>query len=116
MFPFSISYEPLAGVADMSHLLDAPAGRYGRIRVADGHFVTDKGRIRFNAVNLTGPANFPSHRFAERMAARLAALGVNCVRLHFMDCQKGYGSFMASYQKHADKEMEDFVDMVMNLE
>ena len=61
MFPFSISYEPLAGVADMSHLLDAPAGRYGRVRVADGHFVTDKGRIRFNAVNLTGPANFPSH-------------------------------------------------------
>ena len=107
MFPFSISYEPLAGVADMSHLLDAPAGRYGRVRVTDGHFVTDKGRIRFNAVNLTGPANFPAHRHAERMAARLAALGVNCVRLHFMDCQRGYGSFMQDRQQCLLKDGDD---------
>ena len=54
MFPFSISYDPLTGVADMSHLLDAPAGANGRVRIDGGHFVTDKGRIRFNAVNLTG--------------------------------------------------------------
>ena len=107
MFPFTISYGPLAGVADMSHLLDVPAGRYGRVRVADGHFVTDKGRIRFNAVNLTGPANFPSRRYAERMAARLAALGVNCVRLHFMDCQKGYGSFMQNRQHCLLKDGDD---------
>ena len=107
MFPFSISYDPLTGVADMSHLLDAPAGANGRVRVADGHFVTDKGRIRFNAVNLTGPANFPSHRHAERMATRLAALGVNCVRLHFMDCQKGYGSFMQERQQGLLKDGED---------
>ena len=107
MFPFSISYGPLADVADMSHLLDAPAGRHGRVRVEGGHFVTDKGRIRFNAVNLTGPANFPSHRHAERMAARLAALGVNCVRLHFMDCQKGYGSFMQDRQQCLLKDGDD---------
>ena len=107
MFPFSISYDPLTGVADMSHLLEAPAGAHGRVRVADGHFVTDKGRIRFNAVNLTGPANFPSHRHAERMAARLAGLGVNCVRLHFMDCQKGYGSFWQERQQCLLKDGDD---------
>ncbi len=107
MFPFPISYGQLTGVADMSHLLDAPAGANGRVRVADGHFVTDKGRIRFNAVNLTGPANFPSHRHAERMAARLACLGVNCVRLHFMDCQKGYGSFMQERQQCLLKDGDD---------
>ena len=107
MFPFSISSDPLTGVADMSHLLDAPAGATGRVRVADGHFVTDKGRIRLNAVNLTGPANFPSHHHAERMAARLAGLGVNCVRLHFMDCQKGYGSFWQERQQCLLKDGED---------
>ena len=107
LFPFLISYEPLTGAADMSGLLDAPAGKHGRVRVANGHFATDKGRIRFNAVNLTGPANFPSHRYAERMAARLASLGVNCVRLHFMDCQKGYGSFMQERQPCLLKNGDD---------
>ncbi len=107
MFPFLLSYDALSGVADMSQLLDAPAGKHGRVRVENGHFVTDKGRIRFNAVNLTGPANFPSHRYAERMAARLAALGVNCVRLHFMDCQKGYGSFMLTRQPCLLKDGDD---------
>ena len=107
MFPFAISHDPPVGVADMSSLLDAPAGRHGRVRVADGHFATDAGRIRLNAVNLTGPANFPSHRHAERMAARLAALGVNCVRLHFMDCQKGYGSFMQERQPCLLKDGDD---------
>ncbi len=107
LFPFTLSYEPLTGVADMSGLLDAPAGRHGRVRVADDHFVTDAGRIRLNAVNLTGPANFPSHPFAERMAARLASLGVNCVRLHFMDCQKGYGSFMQERQPCLLKDGDD---------
>ena len=107
MFPFSISYDPPTGVADMSHLLDAPAGANGRVRIEDGHFVTDKRRIRFNAVNLTGPANFPSHRHAERMAARLAGLGVNCVRLHFMDCQKGYGSFWQERQQCLLKDGDD---------
>ena len=107
MFPFAISYDPPVGVADMSSLLDAPAGRHGRVRVVDGHFATDAGRIRFNAVNLTGPANFPSRRHAERMAARLAALGVNCVRLHFMDCQKGYGSFMQERQPCLLKDGDD---------
>ena len=30
----------------------------------------------------------------------------------FMKTSKGYGSFMASYKKHADKEMTDYVDMI----
>lgn len=107
MIPFSLSFDPLEGVADMSHLLDAPAGAHGRVRVADGHFATDKGRIRFQAVNMTGPANFPSRRHAERLAARLAGLGVNCVRLHFMDVQKGYGNFRQERQRCLLKDGDD---------
>ncbi|MGN0846497.1 MAG: hypothetical protein ACI4RA_03840 [Kiritimatiellia bacterium] len=92
MFPFVPSYESPKNVVDMSHLLEAPAGRSGRIRVKDGHFVNDKGRVRLHATNLTGPANFPTHAEAERLAARLARFGVNCVRLHYFD--SGYGTFM----------------------
>ncbi|MBR4171612.1 MAG: carbohydrate binding domain-containing protein [Kiritimatiellae bacterium] len=92
MFPFVISYDAPMNVVNMSHLLDAPAGKNGRIRVKDGHFVNDKGRVRLHATNLTGPANFPTHAEAERLAARLARFGINCVRLHYFD--SSYGTFM----------------------
>ena len=92
MFPFVPSYDAPENVVNMSHLLDAPAGKHGRIRVKDGHFVNDRGRVRLHATNLTGPANFPTHAEADRLAARLARFGINCVRLHYFDDE--YGTFM----------------------
>ncbi len=92
LFPFLISYNSPDNAVSMAHLLDAPAGKHGFVRVADGHFVTDQGRIRFNATNLTGPANFPTHAQADETATRLARLGINCVRLHYFDAE--YGNFM----------------------
>ena len=92
MFPFVPSYDAPMNVVNMSHLLDAPAGSHGRIRVKDGHFMNDLGRVRLHATNLTGPANFPSHEEADRLAARLARFGINCVRLHYFD--SSYGTFM----------------------
>ncbi len=92
MFPFVPSYDSPKNVVNMSHLLDAPAGKNGRIRVKDGHFVDDKGRVKLHATNLTGPSNFPTHEEAERLAARLARFGINCVRLHYFD--SSYGTFM----------------------
>ncbi len=85
LFPFVISYDGPDNASSVAHLLDAPAGKHGFIRVKDGRFVTDAGPIRFHATNLTGPANFPAHAVADKLAARLARLGINCVRLHFMD-------------------------------
>ena len=35
MFPFVPSYDSPDNVVNMSHLLEAPAGKYGRIRVKD---------------------------------------------------------------------------------
>lgn len=92
MFPFVPSYDSPTNVVNMSHLLEAPAGRHGRIRVKGGRFVNDRGRVRLHATNLTGPANFPAHDEAERLAARLARFGINCVRLHYFD--SSYGTFM----------------------
>ncbi len=97
MFPFVVSYDAPDNVVNMSHLLDAPAGKNGRIRVKDGHFADDRGRVRLHATNLTGPANFPSHEEAERLAARLARFGVNCVRLHYFD--SSYGTFMLPHEQ-----------------
>ena len=91
-FPFVISYGGETNASSVAHLLDAPAGKHGFVRVQCGEFVTDAGPIRFNGTNLTGPANFPEHRVADRLAARLARLGINCARLHFMDTW--YKNFM----------------------
>ena len=99
MFPFVPSYDAPDNVVNMSHILEAPAGKYGRIRVADGHFVNDRGRVRLNATNLTGPANFPTHEEAERLAARLARFGINCVRLHYFDGSYLKGNFMLTEQQ-----------------
>lgn len=92
LFPFVISYDGPQNATSMAHLLDAPAGRDGFIRVEDGHFVNDKGRVRFHATNLTGPANFPTHDEADLLAERLARFGINCVRLHYFDT--AYGTFL----------------------
>lgn len=89
MFPFVISPGGADNATDISSLIDAPAGKYGHIRIQDGHFVNDKGRVKLNATNLTASANFPTHEQAERMAAKMARFGINCVRLHYMDCIYG---------------------------
>lgn len=92
LFPFLISYDAPDNASSVSHLLDAPAGKHGFIRVEDGRFVNDKGRVKLNATNLTGPANFPTHEQADKTADRLARFGINCVRLHYFDAE--YKNFM----------------------
>lgn len=97
LFPFLISYDGSDNVTNMSHLLDAPAGKHGFVRVENGRFVTDAGPIRFHGTNLTGPANFPEYEDAERLADRLARFGINCVRLHYIDAD--YGNFLNEKQR-----------------
>jgi ribosomal protein S6 len=92
LFPFVISYDGPDNASSMAYLLDAPAGKHGFVRVKDGRFVDDAGPVRLHATNLTGPANFPTREQADKLAARLARFGINCVRLHYMD--EAYGNFM----------------------
>ncbi len=92
MFPFLISYDGPDNASSMAHLIDAPAGKHGFIRIENGRFVNDMGAVRLNATNLTGPANFPTHSQADSLCARLARFGFNCVRLHYMDAR--YGNFL----------------------
>jgi len=92
LFPFLISYDAPDNAVNMTHLLVAPAGKHGFTRVEGGHFVNDAGRLRLHATNLTGPANFPTHAQADKLAERLARFGINCVRLHYFDAE--YGNFM----------------------
>lgn len=82
--------EPNKGVADFSHLLDAPAGKHGFVRVRDGHFYFEDGtRTRFLGFNMAARSNTPDHETAEKMAARFASMGVNIIRLHAADAPIG---------------------------
>jgi len=76
--------------ADVSFLLDAPAGKSGFIGLRNGHFVKPDGsRIRFWGVHLTdwspGSVLLPPKEDSPMWAATLARYGVNIVRLHFLD-------------------------------
>ena len=56
-----------------------------RVVVRDGHFALGANPVRVWGVNTCFGANFPTREEAATTAARLAAAGVNSVRLHHMD-------------------------------
>jgi hypothetical protein len=89
--PFTIDHKSrVDSAADVSFLLQAPAGKTGFIRVENGHLVKPGGeRFRIWGVNLTGwgegSNNIPPKDQAALWAAELARFGINCVRFHFLD-------------------------------
>jgi hypothetical protein len=71
---------------DWSSLLDAPAGKHGYAKVVNGHFKFEDGSpAKFWGTNIVAGNCFPSKAKADSMAARLAKMGCNMVRLHHMD-------------------------------
>lgn len=81
---------PFQGALDFSYLQDAPAGKYGHVNVKEGHFYFENGKqVRFFGFNFPARANMPDHETAEVLAARLATMGVNVVRVHAVDACTG---------------------------
>jgi len=123
LFPFLIEMDGEDNIADMSYLLDAPAGKNGFVRIENGRFVTDAGPIRLHGTNLTGSANFPDHKDADLLATELAGYGINCVRLHYFDAN--YGNFRnekqagiftedSTTQRNLDPEQLDRLDYMIS--
>jgi hypothetical protein len=85
-FPFVVPGEDTTKSAtDFSGLSTRPAGADGYVRIQDGHFFVGPGRLRIWGLNLCFGANFPTHEDAQKVAAHLAKLGVNGVRMHHHD-------------------------------
>lgn len=74
-------------VSDVSFLNAAPAGKNGPIIAKDGFFLESKtgNRVRFFGTNLGAKACFPSKEDAPKIAAHLAKMGINIVRMHHMN-------------------------------
>jgi len=87
-YPFQVSLldaEPTV-VHMGERLLDAPAGKHGFLGVNSGRFeFEDETPFKVWGVNIGGSAAFPDAATAVALAGRLAKLGVNVVRVHWID-------------------------------
>ena len=78
-------------------ILDAPAGKYGRVVSRNGHFEFEKRPgvpQRFYGANLCFSACFPNAEETDQILTRFERLGYNTFRIHHYDtvvaCQGGY--------------------------
>ena len=110
LFPFVISFDAPDNITNISSRLGNPAGENGFVRVEDGHFATDAGRIRFWGTNTCFAANFLEHAASDRMADRLARFGINCVRLHHMDMRDIWGTERIASQMTLDPGQMEKLD------
>ncbi len=82
--PFVLPWD--SAPLDLSDLNDKPAGTHGFLTVADGRLRFEDGTPgRFWGVCVSAAGNFPAHEQSEKIAARMAAFGVNMVRTHHAD-------------------------------
>jgi hypothetical protein len=111
MFPFVLPWDDAApSVTDVSAWLDAPAGRSGFVSVKDGHLYANDKRLRIFGVNVAFGGNFPTHADAEKVAARMAKFGINCVRFHHMDMQSAPGGVLSKDMQTFDADQLDRLD------
>jgi hypothetical protein len=111
LFPFVLPWDDSSpGATDVSAWLEKPAGRSGFITVKSGHLFTGDTRQRFIGVNIAFGANFPTHADAEKVAARMAKFGINCVRFHHMDMQSAPTGIFARDGRTLDPERLDRLD------
>ena len=67
---------------------EKPAGKHGFLTAQGDKFVFEDGtEQRFWGTNFNSGANFPEHSHSEKVACRLASMGINMVRLHQIDAE-----------------------------
>jgi hypothetical protein len=112
--PFVIGEIAPESLCNVSSYSPGPAGAEGFVSVSSGHYLDGGGkRLRFLATNATFASAFPDKELAPKIAQRMAALGINCVRFHHMDNQyKPAGIWDKAYKdkQHLDAEQLDRLD------
>lgn len=102
--------------ADLSFLLNAPAGKDGFLRVERGRLVDGAGkRFRIWGVNFSFTANLPAKEDAALVAAHLARFGINSVRVHHLDWRAPRGIIDSTHpdSRHLDPEKLDRLDFLI---
>jgi hypothetical protein len=105
-------------IAELGYLNDAPAGKHGFLQVAGEDFIfADGEKARFWGIALSAGACFPDKKDAPEIAARLASLGFNMVRLHHMDAPwagRGLIDYRRNDSRHFDRTNWDRLDFFIN--
>jgi hypothetical protein len=86
--PYTLPWDDLP--IDLSFLYEEekPAGKHGFLQVVEDRFVFQDGTAaKFWGTNFNSAQNFPSHTHSEKVARRLAKIGVNIVRFHQLDAE-----------------------------
>ena len=87
--PLNAGFRTLPGsAADLSFLLDAPAGKYGFLKTEGDHFEFEKRPgvpVRFWGANICMEAIFMEKKAICGMLDDFAAMGCNSIRLHHFD-------------------------------
>lgn len=112
-YPVEWPREEVRSPADLSFLLEAPAGKDGFVRARGGRLVRPDGRrLRIWGINVSMRGAFPPKADAPAVAARLARTGINGIRFHFMDvpAPRGLLDSRRDDTRALDSEMLDRLD------
>jgi hypothetical protein len=111
LFPFVLPWDDASpGITNLEKHLHRPAGGKGFVVAHDGHLFAGEERIRFFGVNMAFGGNFPTHADAEKIAARMAKFGINCVRFHHMDTSIAPDGILQKDRRTLDPESLDRLD------
>jgi len=86
--PYTLPWDSMPLDLAFLYADERPAGKRGFLRAMGDRFVFEDGtEARFWGTNFNGASCFPSHEHSEKVARRLARIGVNMVRLHQLDAE-----------------------------
>lgn len=84
--PFTLPWDDMPIDLSFIYEKEKPAGKHGFLKAEGDIFVFEDGtEARFWGTNFNSAQNFPSHEHSEKVAKRLAKIGVNLVRFHQLD-------------------------------
>jgi len=86
--PYTLPWDDMPIDLSFVYKDEKPAGKHGFLKVEGDKFIFEDGaEARFWGTNFNSAQSFPSHAHSEKVAKRLAKIGVNMVRFHQMDAE-----------------------------
>ena len=114
-FPFIIREPAADSVVNVSFLNHKPAGKHGVLRAVGGNFVFEDGTpVRWFGLNVVDNRVFNMYapETAKTVARKMAALGINIVRIHHMTA--GWQNAAPFFKDRAESTLE-FNDRALEL-
>ncbi|MBI4979261.1 MAG: cellulase family glycosylhydrolase [Spirochaetes bacterium] len=102
----TLDYPSPQSPVSMQYMNAYDIDKNGFVFINDGHFYTAAGRIRFIGMNFSFETMFPEARDAERIAAHLAGLGINCVRIHHIDLRDIWGKYKDTQEQFDEAQLD----------